>query len=364
MWKLLPFHIKMMGKDIKGEAKMSSRRWGLVAAIASALALVLGLSACGGGSSATADGSSGGETTTIRYQAAAGTISPLEIADALGYLGNLQIKSVGDVTGGPESIQAVATGQADVSSIAFDGSIVKAIAAGANVKAVVGAYGSNKLSYAALYMLAGSPIKTAKDLIGKKIGVNTLGANEEAFIKLWLKKEGLSADEIGEVQFVVIPPVNAEEALREEQLDGVVLGGALAELAVSNGGVTPIAKDIDVLGDYTGNSLVMNDDFTESNPETTATLVSGLAKAIAWLQTTPRAAVIKEAEKVAVERGRPEDKESLKFWKSQGVANKGGVIEPKEFSTWIKLQEEEGELQSGQVTLADAYTNQFNPYSK
>src|ERR1700743_1874078 len=114
---------------------MKSRRWGAFAVIAMALGLALGLSACGGGANATADNGSGGdETTTIRYQAAAGTISPLEIADALGYLGDLQIKSVGDVTGGPESIQAVATGQADISSIAFDGSIVKAIAAGAGVK--------------------------------------------------------------------------------------------------------------------------------------------------------------------------------------------------------------------------------------
>jgi ABC-type nitrate/sulfonate/bicarbonate transport system substrate-binding protein len=339
----------------------------VLAVIASALALAVALSACGGGGDdATAKGASGGgeETTTIRYQSGAGTISPLELADALGYLGNLEIQSVGSVTGGPESIQAVATGQADISSIAFDGSIAKAIGAGANVKAVIGAYGSNEQSYAALYTLDDSPIKTAKDLVGKKVGVNTLGANEEAFMKLWLKQEGLSADEIGQVQFVVIPPVNAEEALREKQLDGVVLGGALAELAVSNGGVTPIAKDIDVLGDYTGNSLVMNNDFIASNPKTTATLVAGLAKAVAWLQTTPRAQVITEAEKVAADRGRPEDKESLKFWKSQGVANKGGVIEPKEFTTWIKLQEEEGELEPGQVTLADAYTDDFNPYSK
>lgn len=345
---------------------MNGRRWRVLAVIAAALALALGLSACGGGSSATADGSGSGgsETTTIRYQAGAGIISPLELADALGYLGDLRIDSVGDVTGGPESIQAVATGQADISSIAFDGSIIKAISAGADVKAVIGAYGSNKLSYSALYTLDGSPVKSAKDLLGKKIGVNTLGANEEAFIKLWLKAEGLSADEIGQVQFVVIPPVNAEEALREGQLDGAVLGGALAELAVSHGGVTPIAKDIDVLGDYTGNSLVMNNAFIEANPKTSATLVAGLAKADAYLQTTPPAQVIKVAERVAAERGRPEDKESLKYWKSQGIANKGGVIHPKEFSTWIKLQEEEGELQPGQVTLADAYTNQFNPYSK
>jgi ABC-type nitrate/sulfonate/bicarbonate transport system substrate-binding protein len=342
---------------------MSSRRWGLMALGIVALGLLC--SACGsGGSDATAKGASSDETTTIRYQSGAGVISPLEIAASLGYLGNLQIKSVGEVTGGPESIQAVATDQADISSIAFDGSIVKAIAAGADVKAVIGAYGSNKLSFQGLYTLDGSSIHSAKDLVGKKIGVNTLGANEEAWLKLWLKKEGLSADEIGQVQFVVIPPVNAEQALRENQLDGVVLSGILAELAEQNGGLEIAAKDIDVLGDYTGNSLVLRDDFIEEDPKTTATLVAGLAKAVNFLQTEPPAKVIEVADKVATERGRPEDKESLKYWKSQGIANQGGVIDPKEYSTWIKLQEEEGELQSGQVTLADAYTNQFNPYSK
>lgn len=342
---------------------MNSRRWAVLALVVPVLALALG--ACGGGgSNATASGSGGDETTTIRYQSGAGIISPLEIADALGYLGNLQIKSVGEVTGGPESIQAVATDQADISSIAFDGSIVKAIAAGADVKAVIGAYGSNKLSFQGLYTLEDSPIHSAKELVGKKIGVNTLGANEEAWLKLWLKKEGLSSDEIGQVQFVVIPPVNAEQALRENQLDGVVLSGVLAELAEQKGGVHVIAKDIEVLGDYTGNSLVLRDDFIEADPKTTATLVAGLAKAVNWLQTEPPAKVIKVADEVAAERGRPEDKESLKYWKSQGIANKGGVIDPKEYSTWIKLQEEEGELQSGQVSLGDAYTNQFNPYSK
>ena len=50
------------------------------------------------------------------------------------------------------------------------------------MKAVIGAYGSNELSYAALYTLDDSSLTSAKDLVGKKIGVNTLGANEEAFI--------------------------------------------------------------------------------------------------------------------------------------------------------------------------------------
>ena len=45
---------------------------------------------------------------------------------------------------------------------------------------MIGYYGSDKDSYNGFYVLEDSPIRTARDLIGKKIGVNTLGAHAEA----------------------------------------------------------------------------------------------------------------------------------------------------------------------------------------
>lgn len=50
-----------------------------------------------------------------------------------------------------------------------------------------------------------SPIRTARDFIGKKITVNTLGAHAEAVINTYLRKNGLSAEEIKQVQLVVVP---------------------------------------------------------------------------------------------------------------------------------------------------------------
>jgi ABC-type nitrate/sulfonate/bicarbonate transport system substrate-binding protein len=121
-----------------------------------------------------------------------------------------------------------------------------------------------------------------------------------------------------------------------------------------------VVKDIDVLGNYTNSFLALRDDFIEEHPQTTKTLISGLAKANHYLQTEPPAKVIALADKVAAEQGRPEDAESLKYWKSEGLDTEGGVIKG-EFDLWNKWLEEEGE-----EPLADpseAFTNEYNPYA-
>jgi ABC-type nitrate/sulfonate/bicarbonate transport system substrate-binding protein len=333
------------------------------------IALATALAACGGGGSdATADGggssSSGGdEPTQITYEHFPGFISPFEVAAKLGYLGKLELKPVGVVTGGPESIQAVATDQSDIGG-AFPSAIIKLIAAGGPVKAVIGQFGADDQAYSGLYVPEDSSIHTAKDLIGKKIGVNTLGANSEAVMHLWLKEQGLSADEIKEVELVVIPPVNMEEALDQHQLDGAVMGGAVREKAERDGGVRRIFKDIEFLGSYLNTCTVLSDSFIEDHPVATKELVGGIAKAVRFMQTEPPAKVVKVGEEVAEEDGFPEDVETIKYWKSLGVPGEGGLILPREFPLWVKYLEEEGELEPGKVKPDEAFTNEFNPYDK
>jgi ABC-type nitrate/sulfonate/bicarbonate transport system substrate-binding protein len=342
-------------------------------ALLALIALATALAACGGGGSdATADagsgsgsgGSGGGdEPTTIRVQHFPGFITPYEIAAKLGYLGKLELKQVGVVTGGPESIQAVATGQTDVGG-AFPSAVIKLIAAGGPVKAVIGQFGADSQAYSGLYVPEDSSIKTAKELVGKKIGVNTLGANSEAVMHMWLKEQGLSPEEVKEVELVVIPPVNMEQALDQGQLDGAVMGGAVREKAERDGGVRRIFKDVEFLGSYLNTTTVLSDSFIEDHPVATKELVGAIAKAVRFMQTEPAAKVVKLGEEVAEEEGYGEDVETIKYWKSLGVPGKGGLILPREFPLWIKYLEEEGELEPGKVTPADAYTNEFNPYDK
>nr|BFE78563.1 ABC transporter substrate-binding protein [Planobispora longispora] len=300
--------------------------------------------------------------TELRYQGSVGAVTFPELAQELGYLGDIKLKWIGNTISGPQDIQSAATGQTDFGG-AFNGAIIKLVAARAPIKAVIGYYGSDEKSYIGYYVADGSPIKGPRDLIGKKIGVNTLGAHLEAVLKEYLKRGGLTPEEIEKVELVVVPPVNTEQALRQGQIDVAALGGILRDKALERGGVTPLFKDIDLFGSFTAGSVVLREDFIEKNPNTTKKFVEAYAKAIEWTQSHSREEVIAKYKEIIAKRGRNEDAKTVEFWQSSGVHGKGGVIDAKEFQTWIDWLEREGEVKTGQVKTSDLYTNEFNPFA-
>ncbi|WP_030437684.1 ABC transporter substrate-binding protein [Actinoplanes subtropicus] len=330
------------------------RRSALVGAV---LAATL-LSGCGSGAGA----SGGKEVTELRYQGSVGAVTLPELAADLGYLGNVKLKWIGNTISGPQDIQAATTGDVDFGG-AFNGAIVKLAASKAPIKAVIGYYGVDKDAYTGFYVLNDSPIKTARDLIGKKIGVNTLGAHSEAVVKTYLTRAGLTPDEIKQVELVVVPPVNTEQSVRQHQIDVGALGGTLRDKALAHGGIRPLFTDFQLLGNFTAGSYVFRDDFLKKNPDTVRTFVAGVAKAIEWARTTPRDQVIARFQQILTKRARNEDNTQLQFWKSYGVNGKGGVIEEKEFSTWVDWLKNAGELNGKDVKATDIYTNEFNPYA-
>src|SRR3954468_2547519 len=212
-------------------ALVSTARRRTVAALVAILAMGT-LSACG---SASAHENADGEVTTIRYQTYAGNVDPLQLADALGYLDGLTLKKVGDVTGGPQSVQALTSHQIDISSSCFFGAIAQLVATGAPIKAVASTYGSNDKISSGIVTLEGSSITSAQDLIGKKVAVNTLGANAEAIIDTWLKKSGLSDDEIKQVTLVPLPPLNTVQALQKHQIDAADISSGQIKATESTG---------------------------------------------------------------------------------------------------------------------------------
>ena len=63
-------------------------------------------------------------------------------------------------------------------------------------------------------------------------------------------------------------------------------------------------------------------------------------------------------------RERKETTDNLKYWKSTGISEKGGVITPSEYGTWIDWLVANGELKEGQVKPEDLYTNEYNPFAQ
>ncbi|GGQ75820.1 ABC transporter substrate-binding protein [Couchioplanes azureus] len=320
-------------------------------AVAALIAAVTAASGCGA--------AGGSEVTQLRYQGSVGQVTPPELAQDLGYLGNVKLSWIGNTISGPQDIQAATTGDTDFGG-AFNGAIVKLAAAKAPVKAVVGYYGSDKLTNMGFFVLDGGPIRTARDLIGRKIGVNTLGAHAEAVTKTYLARNGLTDAEIKQVELVVVPPVNAEQSLRQGQIDVAALSQTLRDKALDRGGIRALFTDVGLLGEFTAGSYVVRTDFLKKNPTTMRTFVTGVGKAIEWARTQPRDVVRARFADIIRKRGRNEDTSLVTYWKSWGVASAGGVIEEREFSTWIDWLERTGELKGRQVSAKDVYTNEFN----
>ncbi|MFJ6153298.1 ABC transporter substrate-binding protein [Micromonospora profundi] len=337
---------------------MSPPRRSLLRTVATIAALTLLTGAAGCGSDAQAGA---GQASELRYQGSVGQVTLPELAADLGYLGDVRLKWIGNVTGGPQDIQATATGQSDFGG-AFNGAIVKLAAANAPITAVVSYYGSDAQSFQGYYVLDDSPIRGPRDLIGRKVGMNTLGAHAEAVLKTWLARGGLTADEIKKVELVALPPVNTEQSLRQKQIDVAVLGGVIRDKAVDSGGIRTIFTDYELLGAFSAGTYVFRDDFIKRNPETVKAFVTGVGKAIEWARTQPRETVVARMRDIIAKRGRNEDPSLVAYWKSSGVAGHGGVIDEREFGTWIDWLASEGELKGDRPKPADIYTNRFNAF--
>jgi ABC-type nitrate/sulfonate/bicarbonate transport system substrate-binding protein len=301
------------------------------------------------------------EKTEINYQGWAGQVLFPELADDLGYLGPLKLKWVGNTISGPQDIQTVVTGDIDIGG-AFYGAILKLIAARAPIKAVVGYYGSDADTYYGYYVKEDSPIKTARDLIGKKVAVNTLGAHLEFVLREYLARNGLTTAEAKQVTLVAIPPVTGEQVLRQGQVDVTALNGVLRDKALERGGLRKLFADTDLFGNFTGGAYVLREKFIRDNPNATHQLIEGVSRAIAWAQATPPDEVRARFERIIAERKRNEDASPIKYWKSTGVAAKGGLIGAPEIQVWIDWLVRDGFLKPDQLKASDIYTNDFNFY--
>ncbi|GAB3609278.1 ABC transporter substrate-binding protein [Humibacter ginsengiterrae] len=346
-----------------GRARRPSHAFVLAAGMA---AVMVGLTGCSAAAGATVDAGSGaagsksGEVTVLRYQGSANQVVLPELAEALGYLGKVKLDWVGNTISGPQDIQSVATNQTDVGE-AFAGAVTKLETAGAPITAVVSAYGEDSKTFTGYYVPSDSPIKNARDLIGKKVAVNTLGAQAEAEIDTYLTKGGLTPAQIKQVQLVVTPPNNIEEAVRKGQVDVGALSGVLQDNAVAGGGLRPLFDDYTLFGAFAGGQYVFRNDFISANPGTVRTFVTGIAKAIHWENTTPRERVIAEFAKIIQSRGRNESTATLQYWKSSGLPGYG-VIASTDFTRWTSWLHSTG-IVSGAVDAPSLYTDAYNPYA-
>jgi ABC-type nitrate/sulfonate/bicarbonate transport system substrate-binding protein len=339
-------------------AHAGSRR--LIAIVAVLIATLSGLTACG---SAAGSDNGGAEETTIRYQSYAGAVDPFLLADALGEFEGLTLERVGDITGGPQALQALVSNQTDIGGSAFYGAIAQLVGTGAPIKAVVPSYGSNEKSNSKIVALKDSGIKTAQDLIGKKVAVNTLGANNEAVLDTWFDQEGLTDAEQDQITLVPLPPLNTPEALGKGQVDAAVLSYISYKTTTAQYDLVELTSDVDVVGEpYVGGGLTLRNEFIERNPHTTKQLVEGVVTAIEFIETHTKQELFDVYFPYLEKEGYSDYIPAIEanFPGTLGLDPKP-VIADEDIQRWVDWLDSRGDIDGGDLDVKDVYTNEFNP---
>lgn len=326
------------------------------------LGAVIGASVIAGCSTQQVDKNPTAEVTHLRYQSYPGLVSLPELAQDLGYLGKIKLDYVGTVQGGPQDLLTLVSGDVDFAS-AFNGAVVKVIAAGLDVVPVVASYGSDEDMNVGFYVLENSPIRSPRDFIGKKVAVNAFGAHYEFVVKDYLLRHGLTEKEIREVELIVLPPVSTEQSLRNGQIDIAVFSGILEKRALKTGGVRPIFKDVELYGPFTAGSYAMRKDFIAEHRDAAKTFVNGVARAQEWLHHTPKEQIVTRMESIIDKRQRNETKVLIPYYTGTGVKDVGGVQKNQDFEPWVNALVQEQKLKPNQLNVSTLYSNEFNPYA-
>lgn len=290
------------------------------------------------------------EEVTLRYLANHGSVAAHELARELGYLDGtgVAVETTGFVSGGPESLFALASGSVDIGSAATS-AVINAIASGNDFVAAYPSNGINDAVQSKFEVLADSPIHEISDLVGKTIAVNTLGAHLDYTVREALHATGLPENA---VNLVVVPGPQLEQVLRSGQVDVSAFGywqTTFEGAARAHGGLRTVFDDTDVLGEIAGGFVVLRRDWVTAHPEAAQVFVRQSARALDYAREHPEE-TRKAIARILAARG--ENPEVAQYFAGFGV-RPGGLAVDRDVQFWIDVLVREGKLAKGQLAASD-----------
>lgn len=290
------------------------------------------------------------EEVKFRYLASQGGLSAHELAAELGYFDGtgITIENVGYATGGPASLIALASGDVEIGSAATS-AVLNSIIGGNDFVAAYPSNGINDEVQSIFYVLEDSPIRDIKDIAGKTVAVNTLGAHLDYTIREALHSVGLPSDAANQI---VVPGPQLEQVLRSGQVDVSAFGywqTTFEGAAKQKGGLRAIFDDTDVLGEIAGGFIVLRRDFIDKHPEAAKVFVEQSERALDYARENPEETRAILAKALA-ERG--ENPDIAQFFRGYGVRPGGKAVE-RDLQFWIDVLVREGKLKEGQLSAND-----------
>ncbi|MGO4355040.1 ABC transporter substrate-binding protein [Rhizobium sp. RAF36] len=297
------------------------------------------------------------EQVTIRFLASQGGLAAHELADALGYFNGtgITLKNVGYAQGGPASLFALASGDVELGSAAT-AAVLNSVASGNDFIAAYASNGINKTTESIFYTLDESPIHSIKDLAGKTIAVNTLGAHLDYTVREALHSVGLPENA---AKLVVVPGPQLEQVLRSKQVDISAFGywqKTFEGAALKNGPLQKVFGDTDVLGEIAGGFVVLRRDWIKEHPQAAKVFVEKSEAALEYARLHPEETKAVIA-KVLASRG--ENADIAQYFTGYGV-REGGKAVTRDLQFWIDILARGGVLQPGQLKAEDILYNPAN----
>lgn len=274
---------------------------------------------------------------------------PVYIALEQGYFEEegVTVNLKGETFGGPQALMAAASGDVDA-GIAATTAIINARASGLKIKGILDVQTSFEESpLMKWYVLVDSNINNPEDLRGKKIGVNTLGASFHYTTLEYLRKNGISPEE---VEFFVIPHGNLEQALRAKQIDIAGMIDPFNEIAFDRGGISTLFTAYDVLGVNQFSLIFMSERKIASDSEAVRRFTRAYRKAVQFIEDHPDRAADIIAEIFDVD----------KKYIAQHRFLSNAAVDRDDLQFWLEFMKEQNVKGLGDLSFEEIGTNEFN----
>lgn len=257
----------------------SKRAW-LAAITAGAMAVAL--AGCAGGDSGGSEPDKSGELTTVRVGNLVYTgTAPFQLGIKKGFFEEegLKIEQVeGD---NPAAIAGqITSGQLDI-GFATTTFLATVVAQGAPLKAIAAVEGliDTKAPVSAIVVPADSPIKSPKDLSGKKVAVVALGSELHLITLVVVDEDGGDSKTVQPVQ---LPFPQMQQALEAGNVDAIVTTEPFLTATLSTGARDISDPEIDVFPNGSVSAWIASDSFIKSNPKAVAAFKRAMDKTLQY----------------------------------------------------------------------------------
>jgi NitT/TauT family transport system substrate-binding protein len=261
--------------------------------------LALTAAGCGGGDDSPSSSGTGLEKTTLNVGLLpVGDLAQFQLALDRGFFKaeGLTVKTQ-MLQGGAEAVPKLRSKNLDISAGAWVPFFIAQQAGAVKLHAVAPAFDSGPGTHTIL-VPKDSPIKTVKDLVGKKIGINVKHNLGSLLIQATLQPQGVKLDD--EKNFVPINFPQMEAALKSKSVDAVqAVEPGSSQMQKEIGARVLVDLSQGPTANFPLAGYVSTDEFAKKNPKTIAAFNRAISKAQSLLTDKSLAAkVIPEYTKI------------------------------------------------------------------